>query len=118
MPEIRPNIQTGAILFSPELTTVQTDVGRCWMVAYLRGVRGYLATLQRPDGRHELATILARYTTLQAPSIHERMQFVDLDPNGQLDEASVTDQLVWYTQQGLVTTPVDLSQALDPSFVQ
>jgi hypothetical protein len=50
------------------------------------------------------------------PDLYERMGFAYVDPNGRVDEASIADQLQWYVQQGMVTEPVDLQQAVDLSF--
>ena len=87
------------------------------MVAYLRGVRDYNDALKRPDGRSEVGAVLAQYTAVQDISLYRRTGFVYLDPNGRLNAASLAEQLAWFTQQGLVTAPVDLQAAQDSSFV-
>jgi hypothetical protein len=46
------------------------------------------------------------------------MHTVDRDADARFNEASLAEQLAWYTQEGLVTVPVDLGQALDTSFVR
>jgi hypothetical protein len=46
------------------------------------------------------------------------MSFVDLDPSLQMNARSLAELLVWSTTRGLVTGPVDLSRAIDESYVQ
>jgi NitT/TauT family transport system substrate-binding protein len=116
--DISPGLQAGVVLFASAFVSSQADVGRRWMAAYLRGVRDYYAALRRPGGRQELAPLLARHTAVRDLSLYDRMDFVGYDPNLQLNEASLAEQLAWHTREGLVTVPVDLQQAVDRSFVQ
>jgi hypothetical protein len=41
-----------------------------------------------------------------------------LEPNAQINEASLAEELASYTREGLVTVPVDIPQAVDGSFVE
>ena len=116
--DLLPGLQPGCILFGPDLLASRPEVGRRWMRAYLRGVRDYDAAMGRPSGRQEVGAILARHTPVRDLRLYNRMGFVSLDPGGRVDEALLSEQLAWYREQGLVTTPVDLQQILEPRFAR
>lgn len=116
--DVRPGLQAGAVVYGPALAGPQADVGRRWMVAYARGVREYTRLLRQPGGRQELATLLAADLPVHDLQLYERMSFVDLDPSLQMNEPSLTELLMWSAARGLVTGPVDLSRAIDTSYVE
>jgi NitT/TauT family transport system substrate-binding protein len=116
--DVSPGLQAGAVVYGPALVGPQAEVGRHWMTAYARGVREYTTILRRPGGRQELATLLAAHLPVRDRQLYERMSYVDLDPSLQMNEPSLTELLAWSTERGLVTAPVNLSRAIDASYVQ
>jgi hypothetical protein len=81
-------------------------------------VREYTTMLRQPGGRQELATLLAAHLPVRDLRLYERMSYVDLDPSLHMNEPSLAELLAWSTERGLVTAPVDLSRAIDTSYVQ
>ena len=67
-------------------------------------------------GRAEVVSILTRQLPVRDPDLYDRMGFAYVDPDGRVDEASIADQLQWYTQQGMVPEPVDLTRVVDLGF--
>ena len=116
MGELAPGIQFTVVLYSPEFA--QQEVARRWMVAYLQGVRDYNDAFRMGRGRAELVDLLTRYTPVKDPGLYAHMGFAYIDPDGRIDEPSLTEQLTWYAQTGQITGPVDLHQAIDTSFAE
>jgi NitT/TauT family transport system substrate-binding protein len=116
--DVSPGLQAGAVVYGPALAGPQAEVGRRWITAYARGVREYTTMLRQPGGRQELATLLATHLPVRDLQLYERMSYVDLDPSLQMNGPSLAELLAWSTERGLVTAPVDLSRAIDATYVQ
>jgi NitT/TauT family transport system substrate-binding protein len=116
MADVQPGIQFTVVLYSPEFATRQSEAARRWMLAYLRGVRDYNDAFRHNRDRAGIISILTRYTPVRDAALYDDMGFTYIDPNGRVGEASIAEQLQWYTQQGRVTQPVDLRQVIDLSF--
>jgi NitT/TauT family transport system substrate-binding protein len=116
--QLRPGVQGGGLFFSPALLGDQAEIGRAWMVAYLQGVRAYARALRQPGGREVIARVLGAHTAVRERALYHRMALGTLDPNGQIDEASLGEQVAWYVGQGLVPATTDVRAALDTSFTR
>jgi len=116
MADVRTGIQFTVVLFSPQFAAERADVARRWMTAYLRGVRDYNDAFKKNRGRAAVVSILTRQLPVKDADLYDRMGFAYIDPDGRVDEASIADQLQWRVQQGMVTEPVDLKQAVDLSY--
>jgi NitT/TauT family transport system substrate-binding protein len=116
MGEVRSGIQFTMVLYSPEFA--RTEAAQRWMVAYLKGVRDYNDAFMKNQGRDEVIDILTRHTPVKDPALYSQMGFAFIDPNGQVDQSSLAEQLDWYVRQGQVTGAVDLTQVVDRTFVE
>lgn len=116
--DVRPGLQAGAVVFGPALAGAEVDLGRRWMAAYARGVHEYTELLQRAGGRQALGALLAARLPVRDSQLYERMSYVDLDPGLQMNETSLAELLAWSAAHGLVTGTVDLSRAIDSTYVQ
>ena len=113
--ELSPAVQAAVVAYSPQFAE-QTDVARRWMVAYLQGVRDYNDAFRKGLGRAEIVSTLTLHTAVKDPALYEQMGFSYIDPNGRLEQNSLAEQADWHTQQGFVTQPPNVAQALDTSF--
>ena len=113
--DIRPGIQFTVVLYSPQFAE-RTEAARRWMVAYLKGIRAYNDAFVKNQGRDEVVDILTRHTPVKNPGLYDHMGYASIDPNGQVDQASLVEQLDWYERQGLVTGIVDLDRVVDRSY--
>jgi NitT/TauT family transport system substrate-binding protein len=111
-----PGVSPNAMSFAPGFAQNQSDVGRRWMVAYLRGARDYAAA-RRGEGRADVIAILTKHTLVKDPALYERMTWLQLDPNGALNLANIADQTAWYAEQGLLQGPFDPGNVADVSFL-
>jgi NitT/TauT family transport system substrate-binding protein len=116
--DVRPGLIGAGFFYAPDLVERRRDVGERWIVAYLQGVREYNTLVQQPEGRDEVAAILARYTPVADTGLYQRMALPYFRPNGDIDQGALQDQLQWYVEQGMVPATVALSLALDTRFAE
>ncbi len=116
--DVRPGICAGGLFFAPDFAASQADVGRRWMVAYLRGVRDYNAALHGSEGRDQIAAVLSRHTPVTDAALYHRMSLTPLEPDGRIDAAAFADQLGWYVAQGIVPPGLSFRAALAPGFAE
>ena len=119
--EIYPNHQISVILYSPKFAA-KKDVATRFMRAYIRGMRSYndgieLAHLVGPKGE-EIIKILIKYAEIKDPAIYRKMSVNACDPDGRLDLPSLKFDLEVFRKEGLIEAPVELSDALDTSFLE
>lgn len=114
--DLQPRFQFTVILYSGTLATERAEVGRRWMTAYLRGVRDYHEAGVLGRDRATVLAVAGRYVPIADPALFERSGWTVVDPNGEVDGASLEGQLRWLIAQGAVPASVTLDAVLDPSF--
>lgn len=117
--KIYPNHQVAVVLYAPHMRREKVDVGRRFMVAYLRGVRDFNDAFvkKQPQKRREVIGILAKYTPVKQLGLYEKMVMPYLDPNGTVNRQSLRFDQEWYVQRGLIPTKANLSLVVDDRFV-
>jgi NitT/TauT family transport system substrate-binding protein len=110
--KLMPNSESALMLFGPKLMGENADVGRRFMVAYLKAVRAY------NEGKtdHNVA-ILSKYTKLPAELL-QKMCWPALHPDGTINTESVLDFQKWAVEKGVVKTPATAAQLFDTSFAE
>lgn len=114
--DLFPNHTVSVVLYAPSFADDRTDLARRWMVAYLRGVRDYNAAFGEGRGLDEAIGVFVQYLPIKDPAIYRAMGVPLLNPSGTVDGANVALQQEMYVRLGLVTTPVDMSRAIDTRF--
>ncbi|MDP2727250.1 MAG: ABC transporter substrate-binding protein [Dehalococcoidia bacterium] len=109
------SIEAATVAYAPKLAK-NTDLGRRWMVAYLKGVRYYFEALKPAQGKAEIAAAVAKYTPIKDPKMFEDMEPAYLDPNGALDSASLKFQYDWLVKEGAYTGKTTFQDLIDTSF--
>ena len=87
-----------------------------FLKGYLKGMRDYQASLQ--DGRvtdPAVIEILSRWTHI-APDIVAQTTMAEQVPNGTMDMDDLNTNQAYWVSEGLVQTPVDLSQYVDTRY--
>jgi len=117
--KIYPNHQVAVVLYAPHMRREKVDVGRRFMVAYLRGVRDFNDAFvkKQPQKRREVIAILAKYTPVKELALYDKMIMPWLDPNGGVNRQSLRFDQEWYVQRGFVPTKANLSLVVDDRFV-
>lgn len=110
--KLLPNSESAVMLFGPKLLGANADVGKRFMLAYLKAVRAY------NDGKtdHNVA-ILSKYTKLPADLL-QKMCWPSLHPDGTMNTDSVLDFQSWAVAKGIIKTPATAAQLFDASFAE
>ena len=118
---IYPNHQLAVVLYSGTFTKAQPEAARRFMRAYLRGIRDYNDALKDgriagPNAEDVLAT-LANYARGDDVALYRTITPHGTNPDGKLNLASLKTDLQFYKDEGIVTAPVVVEQAVDTSFI-
>ncbi len=115
--EILPGAQTVTISYGPQFAQ-RTDLGRRWMLAYLKGVREYNDAYRGGPNRADVIRLLTQASAIRDPALWERMVWTAIDPNGYVNTASIVDTVAWYRRHNLLHTDLDVRPFIDQSFVE
>lgn len=115
-PAFGGSVQTATIVFGSALLKDQ-ELGRRWMVAYLKGIRDYVKAFTTKEGRQEVIDILVKTQTVKDRTMHDIMEMPYLDPNGMPDGKSMDLQYKWFVEKGLYTGKRTFNDLMDRSFV-
>ncbi len=119
--EVYPNHQISAVLYGGAFAK-KTDTATRFLRAYIRGVRDFNDSLKNgvfagPKG-DEVVAILTEYSLIKDPAVHRSFVQSNIRPNGDLDMASLAEDLKIFREAGLVEGKVEVAQAVDDSFLQ
>jgi NitT/TauT family transport system substrate-binding protein len=111
------NAQVGVVMYGARMLA-NPDLGRRWMIAYLRGVRDYNDAFFSPSrqGREEVMRIMTRNTPLKDPKLWEQIKVPSLHTDGAMDIGAMEQDADYYHSTGALPTPVDVSRLVDDSF--
>lgn len=110
--KLMPNSESAVMLYGAKLLGTNADVGKRFMVAYLRAVRAY----NQGKTEHNVA-ILSKYTKLPAELL-QKMCWPALHPNGTINTESMLDFQNWAVSKGIVKTPATAAQLFDTTFAE
>jgi NitT/TauT family transport system substrate-binding protein len=114
-----PYQEISCVMYGGNFIKNRPDVAKRFMVAYLRGVRYYKDALR--DGHlngpnaADVIAILSDATKIDADTLRA-MTPGDIDADGKIHTASLTEDYTMFKQLGLVTANVPLSDVVDMSF--
>jgi NitT/TauT family transport system substrate-binding protein len=112
------NQQIAIIAYGQKVFNNQ-DVGRRWMMAYIKGLRDYNDAFgPKKKGYDDVVKILAKDTTVKDVAVYSQITPAGLDPNGKLDTASMQEDIDYYQEAGYLKQKVDLPSLVDTSFQQ
>jgi NitT/TauT family transport system substrate-binding protein len=118
-----PNQQTAVTFYSDRFIQGRRDVAERFMRAYIRGVRLYNDALN--DGRlagpkaDEVIAILVKYTTIKDAGMFRRMIPSYVDPDGEVNVASLGKDLDFFRELGLIEKKdVSVEGVVDASFAK
>lgn len=109
--------ETATIIYGPSIFKDQ-DLGRRFMIAFLRGVRDYNKAFTTKEGREQVVSILTKYSTVKDAKLYDVMEMPYLDPNGTPDKPSMDAQYKWFVSKGLYTGKKTFDDITDLSFSQ
>jgi NitT/TauT family transport system substrate-binding protein len=110
--EIIPDFNYAFIRFGPSLLKKNPEVGRRFMVAYLKGVRQY--NQGKTDRNLE---IISKYTRLDQSLLSEAC-WPQISNDGQINPQSVLDFQDWAVAKGLQDSKIKIENFWEPHFVE
>jgi NitT/TauT family transport system substrate-binding protein len=116
MDAIYPNQQTAALMYGPSMAS-KPDLGKRFMVAYIKGLRFYNDALTGKASKDELVTILAKNTPVKNRALYDRMVFPGLNPDGALNVESMKNDMEWWVRAGRIKEAVSVDRVIDTSYV-
>jgi NitT/TauT family transport system substrate-binding protein len=118
-----PDQQTAVTFFSDHFIRNRRDRAERFMRAYIRGVRIYNDALQ--DGRlagpaaNEVIAILTKYTAIKDAGMFRRMVPCWVNPNGEVNAASLRKDLDFFRELGLIEKKdISVDAVVDGSFAR
>jgi ABC-type nitrate/sulfonate/bicarbonate transport system substrate-binding protein len=115
---IIPDHEPGIVTYSAQFAA-RTDPARRFMVAYVRGLRDYLAAFS-PERRdqEQVIQIMAEGTGIADLQLWREMILPDFDPDGRVNVASLKADQDWYAANGEIPTKIDVDRLVDHAFVE
>jgi NitT/TauT family transport system substrate-binding protein len=118
--EFYPNQELVVLLYSGEFMKT-ADPARKFMIAYVKALRFFADALHDGHFSNENAPatidILRKHTTIKDPRVYTVVTPAGVNPNGNVNMASMIKDLTLMRAQGLVTGPVTVKQTVDSAFV-
>jgi NitT/TauT family transport system substrate-binding protein len=108
--KIVPDMQVGFMMFGPSITVDDRELGRKFLVAYLKGVRQF--NRGKTDRNVE---IIAKYTKLD-PELLRRVCWTAIHGSGEINLNALLEFQDWGVENGWVGAPVTGEQLWDPEF--
>lgn len=110
-------VSTSVVVYGSRLMKDQ-DVGRRWMIAYLKGNRDFIKAFSSKEGRQGVVGILGKYTGITDPQLYTDMEVTYQEPNGLPDRGSIEAQYKWFVEKRLYTGKKTFDELTDLSYVE
>ncbi len=110
--KLLPNFQFSINMYGPNFLEKNPELGKKYMIAYLKGVRQY--NLGKTDRNVE---IIAKYTQMKPEEVKQSC-WMSMRSDGMIDIAGMSGFQEWATAKGLQVGLVPPEKLLDLSFVQ
>lgn len=120
--DVYPVHQVAVTLYSGKFASENPDAARRFMRAFLKGVRYHNDSLNEkgefsgPQG-DEVVKILTEYGPYKEPKVYRSFILAYCDPNGELDIASLKEDIAIFQKLKLLEKPVDIEKVVDRSFL-
>jgi NitT/TauT family transport system substrate-binding protein len=119
--DLRSDNQIGVVIYGDAFIKRRPQVAHAFMKAYIRGVRYYMD--QVLDGKiagpnaDDIIDILAKYSAVKDKTVLRAVVPVAIEPNGQMNRASLEKDLQFFKAQALVKSGIGVEQVIDSSWV-
>lgn len=113
-----PNQQIATIFYSEKFIQDHPDVARRWMLAYVKGLRGYNDAFRKGINKQQIVDILIKHKAASSAEFLDRMNKVGLHPDGAINMESIQYDIDFYVRYGYVATAPKVEDVVDLSFVE
>jgi NitT/TauT family transport system substrate-binding protein len=120
--ELYPNQQIAVLLYGDDFITKKADLGRRFMLAYVKAAHFYNDALKDsrfagPNGP-EVVRILGEDMKVDDKGIFSRIVPTGINPNGGVNVASLKKDAAFYREQGFLDFDPNVESVIDGSFVE
>lgn len=119
MADLVPHHVAAIWVYGTKLTTEQPDLGRRFMVAFMRGMRDYEDAFGKNKDRAAIVSILIEHTPIKDPALYDKMQVIAEPASGEFPMDTLQEDYDWLKARGAIQEPApELSRVVDTRFVQ
>jgi NitT/TauT family transport system substrate-binding protein len=94
------------------------NLGVRFMRAFLKGVRDYNDAFYKKKGLDEVINLLVQTLPIKDAALYKKMRVPGINPNGQINLASLQADLDFFIEAGVVKAKIDLPKLIDSSFAE
>jgi NitT/TauT family transport system substrate-binding protein len=109
--------QSTVLLYTPNFASQQKEVGKQFMVAYLKGIRDYDSAFVDGVDKDAILNLLVNYTTIKDPAQLGKIGLPNFDRNGKIIIDSLKANQDWYVAHGDVPQAINLDEVYDTSYI-
>lgn len=117
-----PNQQVAVLLYGGDFIAKHRDVAQRFMNAYVRSARLFNDATAggkfTGKGADEVIKTIMHTTGLKDPALFTKMIPNGINADGQVDVASMAQDLKFFTENGYLEKPAKVEDVLDPSFAK
>jgi NitT/TauT family transport system substrate-binding protein len=114
--EVKPGLQGGVLNYGSHLLQ-DRDLGKRFMVAYVKGIRTYMAAIEGFD-RDAIISILQKYSGISDHQVYEKAVWGALYTDGHVNTDSLLHEQAWYVARGDMPRSLQASDLVDDEFWQ
>jgi NitT/TauT family transport system substrate-binding protein len=112
MEKVIPNIQLSINIYGPNFLEKNPELGKKYMIAYLKGVRQY--NQGKTDRNVE---IIAKYTDMEPEEVKQSC-WIAMNPDGMISNTGISEFQEWALARGFLVRLVPPEKLIDMSFAQ
>ncbi len=112
MEKVIPNIQLSINIYGPNFLEKHPELGKKYMIAYLKGVRQY--NQGKTDRNVE---IIAKYTDMKPEEVKQSC-WIAMNANGMINNTGIAGFQEWALARGFLVSLVSPEKLMDMSFAQ
>jgi len=113
--QLVPNHEQSVIVYGPEFVK-NPAAANGWMVAYIKGIRDYVAAYANGTPPDDVVATMAKFTN-QDPNIVRTLKPSPVNPDGARNPTSLKLDLDEFVKLGLVNNPPPLDKVMNSSHV-
>src|SRR4051812_10646496 len=119
MADLVPNHVAAIWVYGTKPTDEQPELGRRFMVAFMRGMRDYEDAFGKNKDRAAIVSILTAHTPIKDPALYDKMQIIAEPASGEFPMDTLQEDYDWLKARGAIQEPApELSKVVDARFVQ
>jgi ABC-type nitrate/sulfonate/bicarbonate transport system substrate-binding protein len=113
---IIPDHMVAVILYGPDFIAKQPEAAKGWMIAYVKGIRDYIAAFKDGNPPDDVVAAMVKYGSNKDPAMVRKTALAPINPDGFPYLESLRRDLDYFVDVGYVKNPPALEKVVDRSF--